>query len=108
MAGSKTQPSAKCQLSCAPRMLVSMMIKSFLRSCGNTIKFTGFGECRHLRNAFPSRQATISCRDYGRAVAHVLTHETGPPAYHPMSSAGRGVVTGAPARRPDAAALRLF
>src|SRR6266478_202830 len=32
MAGSKTQPLAKCQLSRAPRMLVSMLVNSFLRS----------------------------------------------------------------------------
>src|SRR5258707_7342895 len=32
MAGSKTQPFAKCQLSRAPRMLVSMLVNSFLRS----------------------------------------------------------------------------
>src|ERR1700676_1618196 len=30
MAGSKTHPLAKCQLSRAPRMLVSMLVKSFL------------------------------------------------------------------------------
>src|SRR6266446_806978 len=32
MAGSKTQPLAKCQLSRAPRILVSMLVNSFLRS----------------------------------------------------------------------------
>jgi hypothetical protein len=32
MAGSKTQPLAKCQLSRAPRMVLSMLVNSFLRS----------------------------------------------------------------------------
>ncbi len=32
MAGSKTQPLAKCQLSRAPRMVLSMLVISFVRS----------------------------------------------------------------------------
>src|SRR5580692_8391517 len=32
MAGSKTQPLAKCQLSRAPRMVLSMLVISFMRS----------------------------------------------------------------------------
>src|SRR6266478_6924461 len=32
MAGSKTQPLAKCQLSRAPRIVLSMLVNSFLRS----------------------------------------------------------------------------
>src|SRR6266404_4475407 len=37
MAGSKIQPLAKCQLSRAPRMVLSMLVNSFLRS-ENVIK----------------------------------------------------------------------
>jgi hypothetical protein len=37
MAGSKAQPLARCQLSRAPRMLVSMLVTSFLRS-GNIVE----------------------------------------------------------------------
>src|SRR5882724_12564807 len=52
MAGSKTQPAAKCQLRCVPRMLVSISIKSLLR-CEETQLSCRFRGCSNLCKDLP-------------------------------------------------------